>query len=97
MKPVNGNLKFKIPFAILLAVAFSWRASADGVAESLPAIRVNAGGHYLETADGKPFFWLGDTGLEGNPLFVPGRRQLLLAHAGATRIYRGATHGAGRE
>lgn len=62
MKPVNGNLKFKIPFAILLAVAFSWRANADGVAESLPAIRVNAGGHYLETADGKPFFWLGDTG-----------------------------------
>ena len=31
-------------------------------AEPLPAIRVQADGHYLETTDGKPFFWLGDTG-----------------------------------
>lgn len=30
-------------------------------ASALPAICVNAGGHYLETADGKPFFWLGET------------------------------------
>ena len=27
----------------------------------LPAIRVNQEGHYLETTDGRPFFWLGDT------------------------------------
>lgn len=27
----------------------------------LPALRVHAGGHYLESADGRPFFWLGDT------------------------------------
>ena len=31
------------------------------VVGSLPAITVNAGGHYLQTADARPFFWLGDT------------------------------------
>ena len=28
----------------------------------LPAIRVHQNGHYLQTEDGQPFFWLGDTG-----------------------------------
>ncbi len=28
---------------------------------ALPTIRVHEGGHYLETSDGQPFFWLGDT------------------------------------
>lgn len=28
---------------------------------TLPALRVHSGGHYLETTDGRPFFWLGDT------------------------------------
>ncbi len=27
----------------------------------LPSIEANPGGHYLQTSDGKPFFWLGDT------------------------------------
>ena len=27
----------------------------------LPAVQVNANGHSLQTADGRPFFWLGDT------------------------------------
>jgi Protein of unknown function (DUF4038)/Putative collagen-binding domain of a collagenase len=27
----------------------------------LPRVRVHEGGHLLETADGQPFFWLGDT------------------------------------
>jgi len=31
---------------------------------SLPQIRVHADGHLLETADGRPFFWLGDTAWE---------------------------------
>lgn len=30
-------------------------------AATLPAVRVHADGHHLETADGRPFFWLGDT------------------------------------
>ena len=36
-------------------------ASISALASTLPPVRVNAGGHYLETAGGKPFFWLGDT------------------------------------
>jgi hypothetical protein len=27
----------------------------------LPRVEVHPGGHYLQTADGRPFFWLGDT------------------------------------
>jgi hypothetical protein len=30
----------------------------------LPAVRVHSGGHFLETEDGRPFFWLGDTAWE---------------------------------
>ena len=36
-------------------------AAVAGFSATLPPVRVNAGGHYLDTADGKPFFWLGDT------------------------------------
>lgn len=32
--------------------------------KSLPAIRVSSDGHYFELANGKPFFWLGDTAWE---------------------------------
>lgn len=39
-------------------------ANAASLASPLPAIRVHPGGHYLETADGRPFFWLGDTAWE---------------------------------
>ncbi|HWA29406.1 MAG TPA: glycoside hydrolase family 140 protein [Lacunisphaera sp.] len=31
---------------------------------ALPPIQVHADGHYLQTADGRPFFWLGDTAWE---------------------------------
>ena len=34
------------------------------LAGSLPRVRVHPDGHYLETADGRPFFWLGDTAWE---------------------------------
>jgi len=46
---------------------FAWSSlllllvSVGSLAATLPPVRVNAGGHYLETVDGKPFFWLGDT------------------------------------
>ena len=30
----------------------------------LPLLKVSANKHYLITADGRPFFWLGDTGWE---------------------------------
>ena len=35
--------------------------AVENSAPHLPVIRVNSEGHYLETTDGKPFFWLGDT------------------------------------
>ena len=34
------------------------------VAQNLPRLQVSANGHYLQTADGKPFFYLGDTAWE---------------------------------
>jgi len=52
----------KILYAILLSLSFPWVAAAEDAVRQLPAIRVHADGHYLETTDGKPFFWLGDTG-----------------------------------
>lgn len=36
-------------------------ATTNATARLLPAIRVHKGGHYLETSNGRPFFWLGDT------------------------------------
>jgi hypothetical protein len=35
--------------------------SPFGEAKALPRIRVHPGGHFLETEQGDPFFWLGDT------------------------------------
>src|SRR4051812_29940317 len=29
--------------------------------KQLPSVQVNANGHLLQTKDGRPFFWLGDT------------------------------------
>ncbi len=44
--------------ALLLTLATV--APATG-AQPLPRIEVHPGGHHLQTADGRPFFWLGDT------------------------------------
>ncbi len=51
----------RTPPRLLRLLLLSVLASVSAFAASLPPVRVNAGGHYLETADGKPFFWLGDT------------------------------------
>ena len=32
--------------------------------DALPAIKVHSSGHFLQTQDGRPFFWLGDTAWE---------------------------------
>lgn len=52
--------------AAALLVALGALAAHIGIAVARPAprlapIRVHKGGHYLETEDGRPFFWLGDT------------------------------------
>jgi hypothetical protein len=45
---------------LALVLASLWPALPLPAA-ALPAVRVHRDGHYLETADGRPFFWLGDT------------------------------------
>lgn len=45
---------------VILFMAFSSTASAN----DLQALQVSANGHYLQYADGTPFFYLGDTAWE---------------------------------
>lgn len=60
-------MKRKMPVhaLLLLLVAISvlhgFGAAAEAEAQSPPALKVGKNGHYLVTAEGKPFFWLGDT------------------------------------
>src|ERR1035441_6134550 len=55
---------------ILALAAFSlgstiWAQNpATTAAKPLPSIRIYRDGHLLETVDGRPFFWLGDTAWE---------------------------------
>jgi hypothetical protein len=52
--------------AFLIGLSVCWlRLAPPDAAQSragVPLLRVAPGGHYLETPDGSPFFWLGDTG-----------------------------------
>jgi hypothetical protein len=48
-------------FVIAGLLAFG---SSQARPAALPAIMVHQEGHYLQTADGRPFFWLGDTAWE---------------------------------
>lgn len=48
------------PVSLARCLALLWLA-VPALADPLPPVRVHSGGHYLETADGRPFFWLGDT------------------------------------
>ena len=50
----------KATWIALAAIGAALRCVGASTAPLLP-IEVNAGGHYLQTSDGKPFFWLGDT------------------------------------
>ena len=51
----------RICLALLLGLVCSAFAQP---ATPLPRVRVHSGGHLLETDDGRPFFWLGDTAWE---------------------------------
>lgn len=61
---------FDIRYLFLLlccgAPSFLWAGGAPATPpyQALPRVRVHPGGHYLETEDGRPFFWLGDTAWE---------------------------------
>jgi hypothetical protein len=64
------NLRTRAFLGILAFAAFSlgsttWAQNpATNAAKPLPSIRVHKDGHLLETVDGRPFFWLGDTAWE---------------------------------
>lgn len=59
--PTSSRCVAGILLAALLAGSTFVAGSAPASEYQLPAIRVQADGHYLETTDGRPFFWLGDT------------------------------------
>jgi len=51
-------------FALILNAGSRAQSQPTQSAKTLPLIRVHADGHSLETADGRPFFWMGDTAWE---------------------------------
>jgi hypothetical protein len=58
---MKKNLAFHVVF-VLLVVGSMWLASnATDADQELPRLSVSSNGHFLVTAEGKPFFWLGDT------------------------------------
>lgn len=61
---MNAIRKKLLPFALAGALFSSCTSSSDQEASSteMPALKVSENGRYLTTDDGKPFFWLGDTG-----------------------------------
>jgi hypothetical protein len=64
---VNCHEEMLRTLSIVLLQALIVGKSAAQVAKPLPAlppIHVHSGGHLLQTADGQPFFWLGDTAWE---------------------------------
>lgn len=50
-----------VPLICSLVCGLAFRSSAETQNAALPAIQVSASGHFFQTADGRPFFWLGDT------------------------------------
>ncbi len=57
-----ASLTILLTLGTVLAAWAGINETAPPEFRSLPALRVHPAGHYLETADGRPFFWLGDTG-----------------------------------
>jgi hypothetical protein len=53
-----------LPFLALTVLGLGASGPATAAITALPEVRVHADGHYLQTVDGRPFFWLGDTAWE---------------------------------
>jgi hypothetical protein len=47
--------------AVLVALSIAALPAAEPSRRPLSRVQVHPGGHYLQTEDGAPFFWLGDT------------------------------------
>jgi hypothetical protein len=54
----------RLPAALLLSTSLAASAPGAASAPALPALKVSADRRSLVTADGQPFFWLGDTAWE---------------------------------
>lgn len=55
------NLKIKYLYALCIIFMFTVQ-SGFSQSKKLPKLKVSKNQHYFVTEDGKPFFWLGDTG-----------------------------------
>jgi hypothetical protein len=55
------NLKIKYLYALCIPFMFTAH-SGFSQSKNLPKLKVSSNQHYFVTEDGKPFFWLGDTG-----------------------------------
>ncbi|SHF74449.1 Putative collagen-binding domain of a collagenase [Flavobacterium fluvii] len=55
------NLKIKYLYALCISFMFTAQ-SGFSQSKNLPNLKVSKNQHYFVTEDGKPFFWLGDTG-----------------------------------
>lgn len=47
---------------LVIAAGFILPGAMKGYAQQTPLLQVTENGRFFQTADGKPFFWLGDTG-----------------------------------
>ena len=61
MHPIPRPKPAALLAALLTLLAPALTAGTAQGARPLGAVSVNPGGHYLQTSDGRPFFWLGDT------------------------------------
>ncbi len=55
------NLKIKYLYALCISFMFTAQ-SGFSQSKNLPKLKVSKNQHYFVTEEGKPFFWLGDTG-----------------------------------
>jgi len=59
------NLKIKYVYAFCISLLFATQSGFSQSAKTngaLPKLKISKNHHYFVTEDGKPFFWLGDTG-----------------------------------
>jgi len=60
---LSGLLSITFLLFTSVSVSFAnWYCENSEIAKKLPALRISDNGHFIIDENGKPFFWLGDTG-----------------------------------